>query len=85
MTSGSLPRGPREILGWFLIPCRVPGAARPAHSPAAEGSRRRGKRAEEGDGLEGKRGSSRVAGLCSEWSVLLLCQQWSIITRMTLG
>ena len=59
--------------------------SRPAHSPAAKGSRWRGKRAEEGDGLAGKRGGSRVPGLCSEWSVLLLCRPWSIVTRMSLG
>lgn len=58
---------------------------RPAHSPAAKGSGWRGKRAEEGDGRAGKRGGSREPGLCSEWSVLLSCQQWSIVTRMTLG
>lgn len=39
--------------------------SRPAHSPAAKGSRWRGKRAEEGDGLAGKRGGSRVPGVSS--------------------
>lgn len=87
MTSVSLlcPGAPARSPAGFSRPAECRRPPRPAHSPATKGSRRQGKRAEEGDGLGGKRGSSRVLGLCSGWSGLLLCQQWSIITRMTLG
>ena len=82
MTSVSLlcPGAPARSAAGFSRPAVRRRLPRPARSPAAEGSPGQGKRAEGAGGRGGK-----SARLCSGWSGLLLCQQWSIISRMTPG